>query len=644
MTTPRPLTNIISPTPSDLAIAQSVTPLAISAIASFAGIDATRDELVPYGPTKAKVRLSVLERLKDGANGNYVVVTGINPTPLGEGKSTTTIGLAQALGAHCGESVRAFACVRQPSQGPTFGIKGGAAGGGYSQVIPMDEFNLHLTGDIHAVTAANNLLAAAIDARMFHESTQKDAALFRRLCPADPKTKHRQFAPTMLRRLAKLGIDTAKSPDDLTPDEVSRFVRLDLDPSTITWRRVLDTNDRLLRAVEVGKGSEEQGHERLTGFDISVASEIMAVLALSTSEKDMRERLGAMVVGQSRAGVPITAEDFGVAGALHVLMRDAIMPTLMQTLEGTPVFVHGGPFANIAHGNSSIVADQLALKLAGADGFVVTEAGFGADIGFEKFCNIKCRTSGLAPHAAVLVTTVRALKAHGGGPSLTPGAVLPEEYVSERLDLLQAGICNMVRHIRNIGKFGVRVVVVCNRFKTDTEAELQLVLAEARAAGAFWAGIGSHHAQGGAGALEAARAVQAACAEARKAATPSFRFLYPPEISLLAKIETIAKEIYGAASVELSELAAQRLATYEKLGFGRLPICMSKTHLSLSHDPKVQGAPEGFVLPVRDVRLSVGAGFVIPSIGTISTMPGLPTRPCFYDIDVDENGKIVGLS
>jgi len=642
MSSSHKLSNIVHPTPSDIAIAQSIAPLPISAVAKAAGIEAS--ELVLHGDTKAKVRLSVLERLSGASNGSYVVVTGINPTPLGEGKSTTTIGLAQSLGAHCGDDVRAFACVRQPSQGPTFGIKGGAAGGGYSQVIPMEEFNLHLTGDIHAVSAANNLLAAAIDARMFHESTQTDAALFRRLCPADAKTKERVFAKTMLRRLAKLGIDTSKTPDQLTADEVSRFARLDLDPATITWRRVLDTNDRMLRAIEIGKGSEEQGHERVTGFDISVASEIMAVLALATSERDMRERLGAMVVGQSRAGVPITAEDFGVAGALHVLMRDALLPTLMQTLEGTPVFVHGGPFANIAHGNSSIVADQLALKLAGAAGYVVTEAGFGADIGFEKFCNIKCRTSGLQPNCAVLVTTVRALKAHGGGPALSPGAVLPEEYCTERLELLRAGLCNMERHIANIGKFGVRVVVVCNKFKTDTDAEMQLVLDAARRPGAFWAGVGAHHAHGGAGALDAAHAVRAACAASRADATPTFRFLYPSEMSLLAKIETIAREIYGAASVELSELAAQRLATYEKLGYARLPICMSKTHLSLSHDPKVQGAPSGFVLPVRDVRLSVGAGFVIPAIGTISTMPGLPTRPCFYDIDVDDDGRIVGLS
>lgn len=370
----------------------------------------------------------------------------------------------QALGAHLNKM--AFACVRQPSQGPTFGIKGGAAGGGYSQVIPMDEFNLHLTGDIHAVTAANNLLAAAIDARIFHENTQTDKALFNRLCPA--KKGVRQFAPVMLKRLAKLGIDKTE-PESLTAEEVSRFVRLDIDPDTITWQRVMDTNDRFLRKITIGQNPTEKGMTRPAGFDIAVASEVMAVLALATDLKDMRHRLGQMVVASSKAGEPVTADDLGIGGALTVLMKDAIKPTLMQTLEGTPVLVHAGPFANIAHGNSSILADKIALKLAGSEdhlepGYVVTEAGFGADIGMEKFFDIKCRVSGLVPDAVVLVATVRALKMHGGGPEVVAGKPLSDVYTEENLAILQKGCENLIKHIQNAKKFGVAVVVAINRF------------------------------------------------------------------------------------------------------------------------------------------------------------------------------------
>ena len=428
-----------SPVPSDIAVSQSLAALPIARVAEDAGILAS--ELDPYGSAKAKVHLSVLQRLAGVRDGNYVVVTGINPTPLGEGKSTTTIGVCQALGAHLGR--RVVTCIRQPSQGPTFGIKGGAAGGGYSQVIPMEEFNLHLTGDIHAITAANNLLAAAVDSRMFHESRPDTDGreglglkIFDRLCPPDAKTGRRRYAPIMLRRLAKIGVaDAAKleDPELLTREERVRFSMLDIDPASVTWQRVLDTCDRHLRRVTVGQGPAEDGHTRETGFDITVASEIMAVLALCTSLADMRERLGRMVVGTSRAsGEAVTADDLGVTGALAVLMKDAIMPTLMQTVEGTPVFVHAGPFANIAHGNSSIIADKLALKLVGEDGFVVTEAGFGSDIGGEKFFDIKCRYSGLVPQCAILVATVRALKSHGGGPKVEPGKPLDGAYVSRR--------------------------------------------------------------------------------------------------------------------------------------------------------------------------------------------------------------------
>jgi len=626
---------IKSPVPSDIDIAQSVEPVPVKKLADNLGI--LEDELDLYGKYKAKVHLSVLDRLKENKNGKYVVVTGITPTPLGEGKSTTTVGLAQSLGAHLNK--KCFACLRQPSQGPTFGIKAGAAGGGYSQVVPMEEFNLHLTGDIHAITAANNLMAAAIDARIFHEATQSDSALFKRLCPADVKTGKREFAGPMLRRLQRLGINKT-NPDDLTPEEAARFSRLDLDLSTLTWNRVVDTNDRFLRGVTVGTGPEEKGKTRETGFDLTVASEIMAILALTNDVADMRERLQRMVVGSNSRGEPICADDYGAAGALAVLMKDAIMPTLMQTLEETPVFVHAGPFANIAHGNSSILADKIALKLVGEDGFVVTEAGFGSDIGAEKFMDIKCRYSGLVPNCAVLVATVRALKMHGGGPNVVPGNPLPREYVEEHLDLVEKGCCNLAKHIQNMKEFGVSVVVAVNRFGTDSDAEIDLVVKQALAAGADGAYPCTHFAHGGAGIADLAKRVVEVCEKPN-----DFKFLYPLDIPLKDKIDTIVKKMYGGDGATYSELAEKKLATYEKQGFGHLPICMSKTHLSLSQDAKLKGAPTGFTIHIRDVRASAGAGFIYPLVGTMSTMPGLPTRPVFYDIDLDpESGKILGLS
>src|ERR1700677_5112448 len=498
---PHKLTNILADVPSDIDIAQAATPVPIAQIAAEAGI--APDELDPYGTTKAKVHLSIRDRLRDAPNGKYVVVTAITPTPLGEGKTTTTGGLSQGLGAHLGKKV--FTCIRQPSQGPTFGIKGGAAGGGYSQIIPMEDFNLHLTGDIHAITAANNLLAAAIDTRMFHEAAQTDEALFDRLCPA-AKDGARNFAPVMLRRLKKLGI-AKTDPAQPTAVERSRFARLDIDPHSITWRRVVDTNDRMLRKITTGQGPEERGMTRATGFDITVASEIMAILALTTGLGDMRERLGRMVIGTNRAGEPITADDLGVGGALTVLMKDAILPNLMQTLEGTPAFVHAGPFANIAHGNSSIVADQIALKLVGPEGYVLTEAGFGADIGMEKFFNIKCRYSGLTPDCVVLVATIRALKMHGGGPKVTAGQPLHHDYTEENLPLLEKGCSNLVKMIQNARLFGIPVVVAVNRFKTDTAAEIDLVRKLAVQAGAHDAVMANHWAEGGLGAVELGKAV-----------------------------------------------------------------------------------------------------------------------------------------
>jgi len=631
---PHKLTNILTSVPSDIVIAQAATPLPIDQIASEAGI--LPEELDLYGKTKAKVHLSIRDRLKNSPNGKYIVVTAITPTPLGEGKTTTTVGLSQALGAHLGKKV--FTCIRQPSQGPTFGIKGGAAGGGYSQIIPMEEFNLHLTGDLHAITAANNLLAAAIDARMFHEKSADDTQMFERLCPPG-KDGSRKFSPVMLRRLRKLGI-AKTDPNELTPAERSRFARLDIDPDTITWRRVVDTNDRMLRQITIGQGPEEKGFTRSTGFDITVASEIMAILALATDLADMRDRLGRMVIGSNKAGEPITADDIGVSGALTVLMKDTIMPNLMQTIEGTPAFVHAGPFANIAHGNSSIVADQIALKLVGPHGYVLTEAGFGADMGFEKFCNIKCRYSGLKPDGAVLVATIRALKMHGGGPKVVAGQPLAHAYTQENLDLLEKGCSNLLRLIGNARSFGIPVVVAINRFKDDTDAEVALVRGLAIAAGAADAVVSNHWALGGAGAVDLGKALIAACEK-----PSNFQFLYSLDLSIKEKIDIIVREMYGGSGVEYSPEAEKKVELYTRQGFDKLPICMAKTHLSLSHDPNLKGAPSGFTVPVRDIRASVGAGFLYPLLGTMSTMPGLSTRPGYYDVDLDTaTGRIIGLS
>jgi formyltetrahydrofolate synthetase len=624
---------ITRPVPSDIEIAQAAELLPITSIAG--GLGLADGDLDLYGRFKAKIHLDVLERIKDRPLGRYVDVTAITPTPLGEGKTTTTVGLCQALGAHLGK--RVVTVVRQPSMGPTFGIKGGAAGGGYSQIVPMEDFNLHLTGDIHAVTVAHDLLAAAIDARILHEYYQNDEKLFNALCPPDMQGR-RRFYRGMLRRLERLGI--AKSdPDALTPDERRRLVRLDIDPSSITWNRVIDVNDRFLRRVRIGLGPEELGLERETGYDISVASEIMAILALTTGLADMRERLGRMVVGTDKAGEPITAEDLGAAGALAVLMKDAIMPNLMQTLENTPAIVHAGPFANIAHGNSSIIADQIALRLVGGDGYVVTESGFGADCGMEKFMNIKCRASGLVPDCVVLVATVRALKMHGGGPKVVAGRPLAPEYTAENIELLAKGLPNMAAHIRNARRFGVPVIVAVNRFATDAAAEIGLVRKAAVEAGAEDAVTAGHWAEGGAGAVDLARAVIAACGRTRE-----FRFLYPLEWDIKKKIETIAVEIYGAEGVDYEPAAEAKIELYTRLGFDRLPICMAKTHLSLSHNPAWKGVPVNFRLPVKDVKASVGAGFLYPLCGDMRTMPGLPTRPAFMDVDLDlKTGKVVGL-
>ena len=618
------------PVPSDIEIAQEAKIKPILQVAQELGI--RENELELYGPYKAKVKLEILERLKNKPNGKYIDVTAITPTPLGEGKTTTTVGLSQALGAHLGKKV--ITAIRQPSQGPTFGIKGGAAGGGYSQIIPMEEFNLHLTGDIHAITAAHNLTAAALDARVMHEQQQDDEKLFNALCPPDKKG-NRRFSSTMLRRLKKLGISKT-NPNDLTPEERSRFARLDIDPATITWRRVVDINDRFLREIQVGLGKEEVGFEHRSGYDITVASEIMAILALTTSLEDMRERFGAMVVATNKRGEAVTAEDLGVAGAVTVLMKDAIKPNLMQTLEGNAAFVHAGPFANIAHGQSSIIADKIALKLAD---YVVTESGFGADIGMEKFFNIKCRYSGLVPHVVVMVATVRALKMHGGGPKVVAGKPLAAEYTEENLDLLQKGVANLERHIQNARKFGINVIVAINSFATDTDAEVELIRKAALEFGAMDAIKCTHWADGGAGTKKLAEAVVKA-AEMKS----DFKFLYPLEIPIKEKIETICREIYRADGVDYSPEAEAKIELYTKLGFNKLPMCMAKTHLSFSTDASLKGAPTGFRVLIRDIRASAGAGFLYPLLGEMRTMPGLPTRPSYYDIDLDlQTGKVVGL-
>ncbi len=584
-----------SPVPSDLDIAQAVPQKPIVEVAAQLGLDA--EDLILFGSTKAKVHLDVLKKLSGRPMGKYIDVTAITPTPLGEGKTTTTVGLTQGLG-RIGKN--AIACIRQPSQGPTFGIKGGAAGGGYSQIIPMEDFNLHLTGDIHAITAAHNLVAAAIDARLYHEERMSDE------------------------KLAAAGLK-----------------RLNMDPYNIAWNRVLDVNDRALRNVIVGLGTSDDGTPRQTGFDITVASEFMAILALVNGDdyksalKDLRARMGRVVLGMSRDKKPITLDDLQVAGAATVLMKDTIHPNLMQTIEGQAAFVHAGPFANIAHGNSSILADKIALRLGD---YVVTESGFGADIGMEKFMDIKCRYSGLRPDCVVLVATVRALKMHGGGPRVVPGRPLDKAYTEENLALLEAGMPNMITHIRNARRFGVPVVVAVNKFTHDTPAEIELIRKYAIEAGAETAVMSDHWANGGDGAMELAEAVVAACEQ------PSdFKFLYPLELGIKEKIEIIAKEMYGAADVTYEPEAERQIKDFEANGFGGLPICMAKTHLSISHDASLKNAPIGFTVPVREVRASVGAGFIYPLLGTMRTMPGLGTSPAYMRVDIDEDGKVLGL-
>jgi len=561
--------------PSNLEIARKASLKPIEDIANEMGLGSHL--LEPYGRDVMKISLDAVQELSDRPRAKYVVVTAITPTPLGEGKTTTTVGLGQAM-KHIGK--RAIVSIRQASMGPALGIKGGAAGGGYSQVVPMEKLNLHLTGDMHAVTSAHNLLSAMLDNHLFRGNA--------------------------------LGIDL----------------------HSITWRRVMDMNDRALRNMVVGLGTRGDGVPRETGFDITAASEVMATLALTTSLRDLRERLGRIVVGYTKTGEPVTAEQLDTAGAMTVLLREAIKPNLLQTIENTPAIVHTGPFGNIATGNSSVLADLIALRCGE---YVVTEAGFGADMGAERFFNIKCRTSGEAPDAAVVVATVRALKAHSGRYRIVAGKPLPEALLAENTDDVHAGATNLVKQIQNVRLHGVSPVVAVNTFPTDHPSEHAAIKQIAEQAGARCA-VSSHFVDGGGGAVELAEAVAEAAEEPSQ-----FRLLYPDEASLRTKIETIATQIYGAADVEYSAAAARSLDTYEKAGFGKLPICLAKTHLSLSSDPTLKGAPTGWTLPVREVRASAGAGFVYPICGEMRTMPGLGSDPAAAHIDINADDDTVGL-
>ncbi|MCP3854851.1 MAG: formate--tetrahydrofolate ligase [Actinomycetia bacterium] len=562
--------------PSDLEIARAASPKPLGEIASMMGIG---DHLLePYGSSLAKINLDAIDELADRPAAKYVVVTAVTPTPLGEGKTTTTVGLGQAM-KHIDKN--AVISLRQPSMGPTFGIKGGAAGGGYSQVIPMELLNLHLTGDFHAVTAAHNLLSAMVDNHLHHGNA------------------------------------------------------LDLDLHNITWRRVLDVNDRALRNIVVGLGSKMDGVTRQTGFDITAASEVMAILALATSPADMRARLGRIVVGYDRSGEPVTAEQLDAAGSMAVIMGEAIKPNLLQTLENTPVIVHAGPFGNIAHGNSSIVGDLVGVRCGE---YLITEAGFGADMGAERFFNIKCRASGLTPDAAVMVATVRALKAHSGKYHIVAGRDLPPELLEENPDDVLAGGSNLRKQIENVQAHGVTPVVAINAFPTDHASEHDAIRSIAAETGARVA-VCNHFGEGGAGAIDLAHAVVEACEE-----PADFNYLYSDDDSLNEKIEAVARKIYGAGRVEYLPAAKRQLDNYEANGFGHLPVCIAKTHLSISADASLKGAPTGHTITVREARASVGAGFIYPICGEMRTMPGLASSPAAARIDFDDDGEIVGLS
>ncbi|WP_016798952.1 formate--tetrahydrofolate ligase [Vibrio cyclitrophicus] len=580
---------------SDIDICRSTPLKNISEVAKHAGLQ--NNEHQPLGQYKSKVSLTSLERLANQQDGKLVVVTAITPTPLGEGKTVTTIGLAQGL-AKINQS--AMACIRQPSMGPVFGVKGGAAGGGYSQVAPMEQLNLHLTGDIHAVTAAHNLASAAIDARLYHEQREG------------------------------LGAFEARS----------GLKALDIDPNRIVWRRVLDHNDRALRMLTVGKneaGKTINGFEREDGFDISAASELMAILALANNLQDLRKRIGRVVLAYNQHGLPLTADDFSVAGAMTVTMKDSIEPTLMQTLEGVPTLIHAGPFANIAHGNSSIIADKIALKLSD---FVVTEGGFGSDMGFEKACNIKVKASNKKPDCAVVVATLRGLKANSGLYDLRPGNPLPDSIFSDDQDALIAGFENLKWHINNVKQYGVSIVIAINRFPQDSIQELnalkQMIIDFDPSVRVE---ISEAFGKGGEGATQLAHAVVKACQDNNE-----FKPLYQSEQSLEEKLMAVAEVGYGASSITLSALAKQQLEEFNKHGFNGLSVCLAKTPLSISTEAHIKGAPAHFDVPVRELKLCAGAGFIYALCGNVMTMPGLPDKPAFMSLDINDKGDIIGLS
>ncbi|WP_428774848.1 formate--tetrahydrofolate ligase [Vibrio sp.] len=580
---------------SDIAICRSTSLKSIQSVAEAAGL--LPDEVQSHGHHKAKVALNSLKRLADNQTGKLVVVTAITPTPLGEGKTVTTIGLAQGM-AKINQSV--MACIRQPSMGPVFGVKGGAAGGGYSQVAPMEELNLHLTGDIHAVTAAHNLASAAVDARLYHEQRN--------------------------------GYDHF--------EQRSGLKALKIDPARIVWKRVIDHNDRALRMVTVGNNEEGKtinGFQREDGFDISAASELMAVLALASDLKDLRTRIGRLVVAYDLDGQPVTAEDLQVAGAMAVTMKAAIEPTLMQTLEGVPTLIHAGPFANIAHGNSSIIADRIATKLCD---YTITEGGFGSDMGFEKACNIKAQASGKAPDCAVIVATLRGLKANSGLYDLKPGQAIPDSLFDTDEQALSAGFENLKWHIDNVNKYGIPAVVAINKFPQDSDAELQQLkqMVEALPNNVEVA-ISEAFGKGGEGTMALAEKVVAQCEK-----PVNFKPLYQLGQSIEEKLMAVAEIGYGAASITLSEKAKQQLAQYQQQGYGKLAVCLAKTPLSISTDGSVKGAPRHFDVPVRELKLCAGAGFIYALCGNVMTMPGLPDKPAFMNLDLDDEGNILGLS
>jgi formate--tetrahydrofolate ligase len=567
---------------TDLEIARSIQLQPIQSVAERLGV--LDNELDPYGKYIAKIDApAIVERLKDHPNGRYIDVTGITPTPLGEGKSLTTVGLSLALN-HIGKST--IGTIRQPSLGPMFGIKGGAAGGGYSQVLPMESFNLHLTGDTHAVSLAHNLLAAVIDTH------------------------------------------------------VAQGNKLDIDTVSVTWPRVVDLNDRALRRVVVGLGGRENGQPRETRFDIAVASEVMAILALARNLKDLRERLANITIGYNRQRKPVTAGELGVAGSMAVLLKDALRPNLLQTTEHTPMLVHTGPFGNIAHGNSSVLADLAGLKLAD---YLVTESGFGADMGYEKFMDIKCRAAGLMPDAAVVVCTVRALKMHSGKFRIVAGRPLDPGLAEEDLPAIEQGAVNLKKHLQNVRSLGVPAVVAINRFKTDTPAELELVRKIALESGAYEAEVSEVWEFGGKGGKRLAEAVVSAAESGGRVNGVPAHSLYPLDMSIKDKIETIARTMYGADGVDYLPEANRQVRQYTDLGWDDLPICIAKTQYSLSDNAALKGRPSGFTVMVREVRAYTGAGFLCPIAGEIMTMPGLPSNAAYHSIDLDENGEIVGL-